>query len=198
MITKQQYETLKKEFGKVASFAVWKNDIDDLDFFSRFDDFDKEQQNAKLPDDSPIYVFVALNPAKTIGRDFESFHCGKSKDYLLRNCLKDTKFWGSYITDLFKDKDLVTADRSELNKKLKESPRHYEDAAMRALSREIEILETGNGKKYVVLIVVGKTTWNYFKQFENGLYLPRPAICVPHYSQNQLTHKIIENLAKII
>lgn len=103
MLKPSQYEQIKKKYGKSASWAIWKEEgntpksnIDNLSVFN-----DKEIYK-KL---NPNYVFVGLNPSvqdtnNEIWRNFHSPDTKRQNDYKLRYALKNTKFWGAYITDL--------------------------------------------------------------------------------------------------
>ncbi|MDP6484140.1 MAG: hypothetical protein QGH70_09895, partial [Nitrospinota bacterium] len=50
----------------------------------------------------PNTVLVGLNISGTIERPFGNFHSDNSKaqDYKLRYALRDTRFWGGYLTDI--------------------------------------------------------------------------------------------------
>lgn len=103
MLKPSRYEEIKNKYGKSASWAVWKDEgntpksnISDLSVFN-----DKEIYK-KL---NPNYVFVGLNPSvqdttEEIWRNFHSPDTKRQNDYKLRYALKNTKFWGAYITDL--------------------------------------------------------------------------------------------------
>lgn len=103
MLKPSQYEEIKNKYGKSASWAVWKDEgntpksnISDLSVFN-----DKEIYK-KL---NPNYVFVGLNPSvqdttEEIWHNFHSPDTKRQNDYKLRYALKNTKFWGAYLTDL--------------------------------------------------------------------------------------------------
>ena len=103
MLAPAQYNQIKEKYGKFASWAIWtdegctpKSNIADLSVFN-----DKEIHK-KL---NPNYVFVGLNPSvqdtnNEIWRNFHSPDTKRQNDYKLRYALKNTKFWGAYITDL--------------------------------------------------------------------------------------------------
>ena len=103
MLNLDIYNQIKKRYSKSASWAIWKEEgstpksnIADLSVFN-----DKEIYK-KL---NPNYVFVGLNPSvqDTNNETWRNFHSPDTKrqnDYKLRYALKNTKFWGAYITDL--------------------------------------------------------------------------------------------------
>lgn len=117
MISRCNYEYLKNIYGKYSSWAIWKlpsdatskAQIDDLSIFD--DEHICEQLNNK-------YVFVGLNASEqqTTNAKWRCFHSddiNKQNDYKLRYALKDTKFWGSYITDIIKDFKLTKSEKVE-------------------------------------------------------------------------------------
>ncbi len=73
MISKQRYETIKNEFGTISSWAVWAPVVD--------------------------------SPKSGVG-DLSVFESSNLLDVLnpnkLRYALKDTPYWGGYITDIIK------------------------------------------------------------------------------------------------
>lgn len=111
MISKEQYDSLiRKQYGATSSWTIWakpdndlwktKSNIADISFFQNEDII-----NYLCPD----YIFVGLNPSKhsnsaactELWRNFHSGDAKKSQDYKLRYALKDTKYWGCFITDVF-------------------------------------------------------------------------------------------------
>jgi len=95
------FENLKKEYGAVASWAIWADstggDTSDLSIF----------EDSSLSDSIKImhtkFIFVALNISKPIdaNRPFGNFHGGR-RDFMLRNAIKDTPLEGAYMTDIIK------------------------------------------------------------------------------------------------
>lgn len=56
------------------------------------------------------YIFVGLNPARhdavDTGEPWGAFHSGdlrRAQDYKLRYALRHTKYWGSFMTDIYTD-----------------------------------------------------------------------------------------------
>ena len=104
---KKTYELIKKKHGGYASWAIWaipevwegagsRANMNDVSFF------EDDQILTKL---NPNIVLVALNfsiPVK-FEKPFQNFHGGaRARDYLIRLILKDTLFWGAYMTDIIK------------------------------------------------------------------------------------------------
>jgi hypothetical protein len=95
-------EKIKIKYGHMSSWAIWrdkdikeKSNISDLSIFVN-------PINTKL---NPNVIFVGLNISQKIIEPFGNFHSisSASHDYKIRYALKDTIFWGSYMTDIIKD-----------------------------------------------------------------------------------------------
>lgn len=128
MISVRNYEYLKNTYGEYSSWALWKLPInatskDQIDDLSIFDDENIcEELNDK-------YVFVGLNASEqqTTNAKWRCFHSDdikKQNDYKLRYALKDTKYWGSYITDIIKGLRLTKSETVE--KYIKNNPEYLQ------------------------------------------------------------------------
>ena len=105
----EKFNFIKKKYGQVASWAVWKEQGNNLPLFNMGDlsIFDPQQNPNLLSQLKPDVVFVGLNTSRDI-TDFEpfsNFHptYSRAQDYKTRFALKDTKLWGGYMTDIIKD-----------------------------------------------------------------------------------------------
>ena len=166
MITKEQFLQLKEKFGFYSSFAIWKSpkDVSDVSMF--------ESDNVLMTINND-YIFVALNPASNQQNEdkeitaFRNFHSkdSRQKDFKLCFALQNTKFWGSYITDLFKS--FPETNSQLLKKQLKENPDKVE-SDINKLKQEIEILT--NNKKDATLIALSRDTENYLKKYLGNKY----------------------------
>ena len=105
---KRKFDELAMKYGDVASWAIWAPELDkpksNVGNLSVFDDPSLYKRV------NPNYAFIGLNVsggraegAKIV--TWESFHSpyGKHNDFKLRYALRDTHYWGSYITDLIKN-----------------------------------------------------------------------------------------------
>ena len=180
MISKQKYETMKKEFGTLSSWAVWapvvdspKSGVGDLSVFESSDLLDIL---------NPNYVFVGLNcssthvpkpgsPAVRIWGNFHSTDNRRQHDYKLRYALKDTPYWGGYITDIIKHHAEV--DSSKVSRFLSSHPEVVEEN-IALFEREIEILGTKP-----VLIALGGKVHEILTSYVNNKY---EIVKVKHYS----------------
>lgn len=143
MITSKQFDKLKEEYGEVSSWTIWnepeegkpKSNIDDLTVFD--DKGVLKKLNSK-------YVFVGLNAANhdsSAVRTWGGFHSEdikKQQDFKLRYALKDTDYWGSYITDVLKG--LPETNSSKVMKYIKKHPEKVKENIER-LCDELTILQ---------------------------------------------------------
>ena len=126
------------------------------------------------------YVFVWLNLSNTHWNnwfndsiDWSNFHSGYSlqNDYKLRYALKDTKFWGSYITDLIKKYPEV--DSNKVSSYLKKNPNIVEEN-IEYFKQEISYLWSG-----LKLIALGSKT---YKLLDKYLWESYKIFLIKHYS----------------
>lgn len=127
MISDTNYNMLKKAYGDAGSWAVWapemgtpKSNVGNMSVFNKPDIYNVL---------NPNYVFVGLNRSNIYtegGADalpsWNNYHSpsGRHNDYKLRYALKDTKFWGSYMTDIIKRH--VDVDASKVVSYIKKNP----------------------------------------------------------------------------
>ena len=146
------YAELKKEFGEYASWAIWadgKNHTDGIGDWSVLTD-ENILHNANTD-----YVFVGLNAAehdqKTELVAWCNFHSkdSKQKDYKLRCALKETKFWGAYMTDIIKGYEKT--ESAAVMEFIKNNPQKYEKD-LECFRREMQLLA---GDKKPILIAMG-------------------------------------------
>ena len=171
-MTKETYEILKKKYGDVSSFAIWRsvNNISDISMFNGEEILKKINEN---------YIFIALNPAEHPKseeiRVFGNFHSSYryQRDYKLCYALKGTKYYGAYITDLFKS--FRYTNRADLKKALKEREKDIKND-FDSLLEEIEIIN-----KEAVLVFIGKCIFHFFnKYFKNKII--NKTVYITHFS----------------
>ena len=158
---KEQFRQLRDQFGEYSSFAFWKseNNVGDISMFN--DENILEELNDR-------YIFVALNPAErpasTKIKAFKNFHSDYShqKDFKLCYALKNTRFWGSYITDLFKSFHIT--DSAKLSKALKERPQDVQKDK-ESLLKELRILS-----HVKTIFALGRKTEKYLKKLMGDDY----------------------------
>lgn len=190
MIDRKTYETLKKCFGTVASWAVWappgdtvKSNTGDM---SIFDDEDKllDQLNAQ-------YVFVGLNASEVENGNTSPWSCFHSlhprqNDFKLRFALLGEKYWGSYITDFIKG--YPKTNSQEVVKDMKNNPdllKKHKDVFL----EEISLLG------HPVLVAMGVATYRLIKPLEREGYVVKK---IPHYAhrinKEKYREKVLEAL----
>jgi len=106
-ITQERFDRIKQKYWSVASWAIWadagvtaKSNVGDL----RVLDPDFNPQLLQVL--KPNVVFVGLNISRhLITKPFANFHDERpqSTDFKIRFALKETPFWGGYMTDIVKD-----------------------------------------------------------------------------------------------
>lgn len=157
MIDKKSYEAIKKEFGLVSSWAVWKapgatvkSNTEDMSIFE-----DPDLLNVL----NPKYVFVGLNCSNPKGDPgkpqswnvWRNFHSGNrtQNDYKIRFALMGTRFWGAYLTDIVKH--FAETDSAKVPEYLNAHPEKVEQDK-KDFRREISLL----GGKPVIIAFGGK------------------------------------------
>ena len=188
-ISRETWKRMKVKFGTVwetghcASWAVWKgwgNKTDlGTDVF-----FDEE---ALLPQLNDKYVFVGLNPSGTEqnNRDrwspWSNFHSitPTSHDDALAYALQNTRYWGSYLTDFFKDQ--FTGNSGELDwseTKIENAVRELKEE-LDCLGNVEQIFMLGKKATYRKKAKELKRVWNRLMACFSNL---RPPICLTHYT----------------
>ena len=181
MVKKEKYEKLKKEFGEYSSWAIWDDSKPEkpksgVEGLSAFEEKNLSKTLKLLNTD---YILFGLNAAKHehfACEDWSSFHSSdikKQQDYKIRYALKNTKLWGSYITDVFKG--FPETD----SKKLKEAVKKDHQMLVKAkqdLKKELQII---GGDP--ILIAFGNDSYKYLKTICSDLEV-KNIIKIRHYS----------------
>jgi hypothetical protein len=107
MITRKKFDLIKEKHGKYCSWAIWthedkkaKSNMGDLTVL------DPEINNNLLSNLNPNVVLVALNFSMVVDHEpFGNFHSDGThrQDYKTRYALRDSQFWGGYMTDIIKN-----------------------------------------------------------------------------------------------
>lgn len=181
-LSKETFDNLQ-EFGKVASFALWKEagkktkdgkvSKENTGDMSIFDD---ENLLSKLKEG---IVFVALNASVHDNRKDEytgpwaMFHSDdnqKQNDYKLRHALSNTKYEGIYMTDVIKNHP------EKSSKLLREHIRKNPET----LSENLDVLrrELSFFSDKPVLVALGGAAYDYLKGIGNGYRVVK----VKHYA----------------
>ena len=193
-ITKERYQRLKKEFGSLASWALWEKAYGNPKSRENVGSMDwKSDEDALIKKIKTKFVFVAFNgSSQHDGRTghgqnvyWSNFHSSYKygRDHKLRYAIlgcDDAK--GSYITDLIKnDKSKTAKERVNKYKKNRALLKKHIDT----LKKEIELL---CGVKKPCLIALGHDTENFLKQTleKDGykvFYLPHYSATIPKFDE---------------
>lgn len=178
MLTNQNYQTMKEKYGDVGSWAIWNRAGSTVK--SNTDSMTWVQDPDLLLKINTGFVFVGLNGSSTHGEQnghfnnsWSNFHSGYSyqNDYKLRFALQDTRYWGSYITDVIKHHSEV--DSAKVKRYLKNHPEVIKDN-IRVFEEELSYL----GDK-PVLVAMGGEAYRILKQHLSDRYR---IVQIIHYS----------------
>ena len=196
MISKKDFERLKK-YQDTSSWCVWEKwNKDDKEYTSNLYGKDNAwmKHMAWTKDEDGLIkklktscVFVALNASGKpddgkANVPWSNFHSGKN-DYVLRFALWDD-YYGSYITDIIKYKDVKKELRyketnsSAVRKDIEENPAILRDN-IQILNDEIAIL-----KDVEIIIALGRDSYNFLKKAQNNEWLSEniKIVYMLHYS----------------
>ena len=174
MITKEKFYFIKKKYGRVASWAIWAHE--DKEPKSNMGDLtvlDPEINKNLLSELNPNVVLVALNFSEDVNhKPFENFHAGgKFQDYKTRYALRDSPYWGGYMTDIIKNQPEKNSD--ELVKYLKTHPDEVQ-SNVESFRQELRDI----GAKKPRLVSFGNDVYDILKR-----NLPEFEIVkIPHYA----------------
>jgi hypothetical protein len=175
MITTETFDAVRQKFGHYASWAVWadqtttpKSNIDDLSIF------EPNKNPNLLKTLNAEFIFLGLNISRRIERPLGNFHDPRpmATDYKIRYAIRDSIYWGGYMTDIIKDFEEKASGK--MVKFLRGNP-EFEKENIGILRKEIDVL----GCKDPLLIAFGKdaeviSRRNLGKEFR---------ICsIPHYA----------------
>ena len=181
MLDRKIYNLMKRKYGDVGSWAVWCPQTDKNAPKSNMGNLDwTKDEDGLCSVLNPEFVFVGLNLSDSHGKysdantPWVNFHSGNphGNSFKPRFALKDTSFWGAYMTDLIKG--VKETDSKKVVSKLKKDSALLE-RSMKEFEREISHL---GGKP--VLVALGKAVGKFLKPLElEGKYVVKE---LPHYS----------------
>ena len=121
MVEEELFDLIKEKYGYLSSWAVWaqhdeapKSNMGDLSVF---------ETSTILNELNPNFILVGLNISRgSIKTPLANFHdpSAKATDYKIRYALKNTPFWGAYMTDIIKN--YVEIDSAKIPVYLRENP----------------------------------------------------------------------------
>lgn len=175
MISIAKFSEIRQRFDHFASWAVWadegtnpKDNIDDLSVLD-------PNVNPKLLETLHGHsILLGLNISRTIERPLGNFHDPRpmANDFKIRYALKNTSYWGSYMTDIIKDLEEKASGRMM---RFLRNNREFEQENIRKLRDEIAVL----GFTSPVLVTFGKDAE---KIAERNLGQEFTIVGIPHYA----------------
>lgn len=179
MVSKKNFETLKKEFGLCGSWAIWKRPTGSPK--SNTGDMEWASDPALNEKVGTNFVFIGLNWAGGHGdqnkggtikwKDFHSDYAFQN-DYKLRFALMDTPYWGSYITDIIKY--YPETDSSKVRTLVKQDA-ELAKKNIDYFERELNLL----GVKSPVLVAMGGAAYEIVSKYLGAKY---KVVQIKHYS----------------
>lgn len=106
MISQEKFNEIKTKYGHYASWGVWAEEgVKPKDNVGDISVLNPSENIGLLETLNPNIILVGLNISGRIERALGNFHSpnSRSHDYKIRYALKNTSFWGCYITDIIKD-----------------------------------------------------------------------------------------------
>jgi hypothetical protein len=164
-MTPETYSSIVSKYGSVSSWAIWRDGVGKTNMGFKEPSLDMLNPNV---------VLVGLNISKRIESPFANFHSESrhANDYKLRYALKNTSYWGGYMTDIIKDfEEKVSGKLMKFLKKNKD----FERENIRIFEEEL----TDIGSVNPTLIALGNDCYTILKRnFGNKYRIYK----VSHYS----------------
>ena len=191
MLNQAKFDFLKNKYGHYASWAVWaeegekpKDNVGDLSALDININIDL------LKCLKPNVILVGLNISRRIEIPLANFHDSRPQamDYKIRFALKDSPFWGAYMTDIIKDFEQKSSGK--MMNYLKTDKQFEEDNVK--IFRE-EIYDLGNDNPTIVAfggdahVILNRNFKNEFRIFK-----------IPHYSNYTGKEKYREEVKSIL
>jgi hypothetical protein len=175
MISIETFIEIRKRFGHFASWAVWAEEgKSPKDAIADLTVLDPEKSPTLLETLHGNSILLGLNISRRIELPFGNFHDHRpmATDFKIRYALRDTAYWGSYMTDIIKDFEEKASGRMM---SFLRSNKDFEQESIRRLREEIELLGFANP----VLVTFGKDAETIAKRNLSGEFR---ICCVPHYA----------------
>ena len=192
MITREKFDFIKTKYGHFASWAIWthegetpKSNMGDLTVL------DPEINKNLLSELNPNVVLVALNFSKgSIKEPFGNFHSYRpsATDYKTRFALRDSPYWGGYMTDIIKD--YSEKESGKLVEFLK-SNKAFEEKNAEFFRQELRDI----GAKDPLLVAFGDAVFDILKRnFAQEFKILK----IPHYAHFISKEKYREQVKTIL
>jgi len=189
MVDRAKFEFIKEKYGHWISWAIWaesgdapKSNVGDLSIFSG-DNF-LSQLNSEV-------ILVGLNISRgDIKSPLANFHDARSEatDYKIRYALKDTPFWGGYMTDIIKD--FNEKESGKMMSYLRVN-KEFEDKNVEIFYEELKDL----GSVSPIIIAFGNDAYSILTRNFKDQYR---VLKVPHYANYTSKERYREQVQDLI
>jgi len=191
MIDRAQFELIKMKYGHYASWAIWadegekpKDNVGDLSVFNI------ESNVGLLHQLNPGIILVGLNISRRIKFPLANFHDARSQamDYKIRYALKESPFWGAYMTDIIKDFEQKVSGKMMSYLR---TDKLFEDKNVEIFCEEMKDLRIDNP----TIVAFGRDAYAILnRNFKNKFKIFK----IPHYSNYTGKEKYREEVKSIL
>lgn len=199
MIDRDLFDSIKENYGDVASWAIWEDEGDKPASNMGLSILDLDKNPKLLETLNTKIIMVGLNFSISTKEypKFHNFHCEDSVNQhittirnaaKIRHAFKDTKYWGAYMTDIIKnfvevDSNKVKFDQEKINE-------HFE-----YFRKELNDIGAYTENEKPVIIAFGNAVYKLLKKnLDKNEY--SKLIKVYHYSsyggQEKYRQKVLE------
>jgi hypothetical protein len=191
MITKQQFNLIKDKYAFCSSWAIWagederpKSNVGDLTVLNP--DINQDllvQLNTEV-------VLVGLNISRgDIKYPFANFHDSRSvaTDFKIRFALRDSPYWGGYMTDIIKDFEQKISGKVISYLKNNKS---FEEENVQVFRQELMDI----GAEDPLLIAFGNHTYEILNRYLKGEFR---ILKIPHYANYTNKEKYRDQVKQI-
>ena len=193
MTTLDKFEFIKSKYYYCSSWAVWAEEADkpksNMGDLSVFDD-----ENI-LQELNPNIVLVALNFSFSgvVKQPFSNFHSSnpRAQDYKTRYAVKDTRFWGAYMTDIIKD--FPEKESNNVMKYLKATP-SFEKKQISSFEQELKDI----GSIDPLLICFGRVAYNILNKNLGEKYNIRKVSHYAHFINKKELRKEFKKIEETV
>ena len=189
MIEQTKFEFIKKKYGHCASWAIWVNEGEKpKDNMGDLSIFDLKKNSDLLEQLNPDIILCGFNISRDIKYPFANFHGKGGGAYKIRYALRDTPFWGAYMTDIIKDFEEKASGKMMSYLKANKS---FEEENVNIFRKEINDLGTNNP----TIIAFGKDAHSVLIKNLKEEYR---ILEVPHYSNYASKEKYREQIKSML
>ena len=190
MITGEKFDFIKEKYSHFASWAIWahedetpKSNMGDLTVL------DPKINKNLLSKLNPNVVLVALNFSKgSITEPFGNFHSdrGTATDYKTRYALRNSPYWGGYMTDIIKD---YSEKKSSKLVEFLKTNKVFEQSNVEFFRQELRDI----GAEEPTLVAFGNAVYTILKRNMPEFEIVK----IPHYAHYMSKEKYREQVKAI-